>query len=356
MPIRSSILAQLLVAILSGAAAPQLRAENTSIVSVLIPLSGQYAPLGEDCKAGLQAAKAFYGEIPETSLIYGDTQAEGKVAITEFRAQMNRQTPMAVIALRAPACKTLGPATAAEGIPLFCSTGVPDFTDQVPNAIQIWPTATLEGGALVRALRQRGIKTVAMLTQEDEWMTAFSRGIHQAASDEDLEFVFDEAGVLDAEALKLLALRIVKLAPEAVIANLSIQMLGPFFRYLRAQGYKGEMYSTFWAGKEAVIKDAGKAIENVRFVEVSLNLPKFRELLSQLALPRPSALTFACFASYGGVQQLRRKGLEEIGRIPLPDAELRIQNRQMMFPIAEKVIDIKGEVRELSVISLRAEH
>lgn len=273
-------------------------------VGLLLVLSGPYASLGEDCRQGVEVAKGVLGagdtlEGKEIKFFYGDTQADPKVAVNEFKKMLNVHNIHLAITLRSPIGMALNPLSARAKVPLLGAVGHTDFVPTNPFAFQLWSTGLEDGEALANLISMNNGKRVALITTEDDWTVSVSDGFRKGARRHGLTLVYDQSLLpTETEFLSVIS-KLRNSNSDSIIINSGITQIGPIIKKLREQGFTQQIYSTFWVAKPEVLDSAGPAaLEGVKFVEASLAFPKLRAALREkFGDERISQMTYSCYAA-----------------------------------------------------------
>jgi ABC-type branched-subunit amino acid transport system substrate-binding protein len=324
------------------------RGEDTGGIGVLIPLSGPYTVLGEDCKDGISLALST-AHLPDIRITYGDSVGEAKAGVSEFKKLTEENGVIAVLLIRTPTAMAVNPLSLRMKVPIVGVAGHHLFAKQNEYAFQFWPPGTVEGGRLAHFAKE---KRFAIVTTEDEWMISVSDGFRETFLADGGSVVLDETTPGEEQNLSSLALRVRSSGAEALFANLAIGQIGPFVRRLRELGVSFPIYSNYFTSKQDVIASGGLAnVEGVAFVETSLAKPRFREGLIGLGRTRePSSMTYDCYAGatflFQSLKDLKEslsraslyQSLLRTNRVRLADEELKLTNRVAQLTLSLKHI------------------
>jgi len=248
-------------------------------VGMLIPLSGAYAPVGEDNRRGIEMALAESNSASMIKPVYGDSRADPLQSVNEFRKLTTSDKVAGVFAFRGPVGMAVCSLAEAAEIPLLGGVGNKDFTKCSKYTFQIWPTSSAEGAFLAEQIYQRGARTIAILTAEDDWPVAVTNGIREAAGSEvGIELTFDQLIQPSETDFRAMISRIRRVRPDAIVLNLGLAQIGPAVRQIRELQLDLPIYSNYFAGQSEVIEAAGNdIIEGVMFVEMQTEFPAFPE-------------------------------------------------------------------------------
>jgi branched-chain amino acid transport system substrate-binding protein len=329
---------------------------------MLLPLSGPYAPVGEDCKRGVQVA--MQGS-KEAELHYSDSQADPKLSMSEFEKLIRADKVDAVLAVRGPVGMAVNPLSAKNFIPLLGAVGHAEFASGNPYAFQFWPSADIEGGRLAQKFYERSLRSAAVLTGEDEWLVSVSDWFTKDFSQRGGKVLVSESISPSAQDFQSEVLRIRAAKPDAVFLNVAISQIGPLTKRLKEQGVTGAIYSNFWIAKPEVLASVpANVLEDVRFIETRLSYPHFRAQLEKLTgSSAASGMTYSCYSAVTAFLQAsekatrlespkeRRAALYEallgLTEIQLLDSKVNFLARKAQFELIEKRIQsgrVAGEV------------
>lgn len=316
-------------------------------VGVLLPLTGNYATLGKDCQAGIDVAQSLFAPNVRDKIefISADSQAEPRVAVSEFRKLVEFNQVQAVILNRSPIGMAVNPLSKQMKIPILGMVGHPDFTPQNEYAVMYWLNSNDEGGALARYALSRGIKTAAIITSEDEWTVTLSKAFASAFRSGGGTITFDETIPPQESDMQTVALKMKAKRPGLAYLSLSIGQIGPMLRRLDEKSISLERYSNFWLGKKDVISSAGlDAAEGALYAELAWNRPKFKAALKGfLPTEEGSSMNYTCYAGAAAIGQVAfeknfKEALRNLPSVTLQDETLQIKNREVQYPIALRII------------------
>ena len=342
--------------LLSLLAVTSLHAEAQTEISIKIgviaPLSGDFAPLGGDCKKGVLIALAL-SEQKDVSYVFGDARADPKLALQEYERIKQSDNPIAFVVLRGPLGMALAPVAGREGIPLVGGIGNPHFVVEGKTSFQAWPTATIEGAYLAEQLIKSGERTASVVTLEDDWTSVISEGFRMRYLALGGKILLDEQVLPTEQMFSQIVTKIKSLKPAATFLNLGIAQTPQFLKELKIQKVSTQKYSNFWAATPEAIKAAGEeASRGVAYTEMNLSNPEFMRGLRKLYGEGASAsgATYSCFIGSSFLLQglshgAKPKTPQEFFNTLLKLSELRVSsehvsvvNRQIQLPVRLRVI------------------
>jgi|GEM_PF-1260719 len=346
-------------------------------VGALLPLSGNYATIGDDNRQGFEVARELLDANSAIKLIYADSKADASISVNEFKRLVDIEKVKAVFAMRGPVGMALNPLSAASGIPLLGGVGNREFAEGNKYAFQIWSRSDLEGASVAKLMAGHNYSSVALVTAQDDWPDAVSKGFREQVQNSGLKLIYDEE-ILPAETeFRTMIRQIRSKEPSVIFANLGLAQFAPFLRQLQEQKLSVPVYANFWVAKKEVVEGAGiSAIEGVRFVEMDTGLPRFREAVLSKFGTIPSAATLSSYVGTLLLGQAVRdlkggdlkggdlKGGDLKGgdlkadhgsgllyasllkqtEVRTPDGALPIRDRCVIFPLVERVMR-KGQAK-----------
>jgi branched-chain amino acid transport system substrate-binding protein len=335
----------------------KIKAEEQTInIGLLIPLSGAFANIGEDCQRGIEAARQEFitpecKNCQKIRFIYADSQADPKIAISEFSKLTEINKVSAVLTSRSTVGMALNPISKQKQIPLIGAVGHKNFRDN-PFAFQFWTNTKEEGTALAnKAIKEKQF-SVALITMEDDWTLSISDEFKKAFTSKGGSLVFEETITSNETEFSSLVTKTKLKKPQAIFVNLGISQGGLLTKRIREQRLNQQIYSNFWSASPEAIDVAGKTIEGAIFVETSLELPKFKKALNDIFKdPKISAMTYSCYSGTAAIvsavanlpSEVADKkevydSLLKIKLLNLKDEQLAIEDRYAKFRLAYKTI------------------
>ena len=335
-------------------------AQEHPCVAAILTLSGNFADLGEDCRSGIVAASKQHKSLP-FELVYEDSKGEAKTAISALRKIHESNKCIAAITMRAPMGMAMNAVSKQLQIPLLGAVAHPRFTTENEFAYRMWAGTADEANVLYQDMLRRGLKKIATITAEDDWNLSLEQDlakIIQASAHTKL--IAQEHLTADTTDLQSIMLRVKQSSPDAIFINAGIAQSGLLARRAQEMGIHAQLYSTFWISKPEALRTAGdKASEGILFAETSTNLPKLKQLFSEtVGKETISAMSLSCFSATQMLidafsadnkaitKQEVQAALLKQKSIFMPDSELVVEERKVLFPLSLKQIQ-SGKVVEL---------
>ena len=320
----------------------------------ILTLSGTFASAGEDCKKGIEAALDISGKRDLLEVVYSDSKNDPSSAISEFRRLSSIENLIAVYTHRGTIALPLNPISKSLKIPMIGAVGPKAFAAGSEYSYQAWATSDEDGQTLAEQLIKLKLKSVAIVSSEDEWTDAVTAAFIKRFQELGGLVVFNQS-VQPAESdFRSLLLRLKQKPAEAVFFNVLLPQIGIIVRQSRQLAVPGEYFSNFYSSKKEVIEAAGpEAIAGVRYLDIDTNLPTLSKALRLGSNESPAALTVASYvATMMIIQALPETGsingpeefnkfLHKQNAISTPDQNYKIIDRYIHFPLIVKTVSEK---------------
>lgn len=336
--------------------------EDNYNIGIITELSGPFAANGEDCKIGHASAMTAYTEKglinkKKVNLLYGDSRGEGKTGINELNKLLSGNELLAVLVNRSQVAMPINSISKSKKISLVGVAGHPDFVESNPYAFRLFPSAKYESQAIIRVLTELKVKSIAVISLEDEYLSALKNNVLSDFKSTGGKVLYEDSVIEGESDFTSIASKIAQANAEAVFVNLGLSQTGIMIKKLREQKVKSPLFSNFWVQKKEVIDAAGKEnIEGTFFIGVSNQLPGFAKILKSIRADlKPSGVTYSCHAALGFVLQALNgnKGIDnkeslyqellQLKEFHLIDETIGIENREAVFKFSKFVIK-NGEV------------
>lgn len=275
-------------------------------VGAMSELSGPYAVNGEECRRGYELARrevvpanAINGR--EIEVVFGDTQGDARIGVTEFQRLVDAEHVLGVATTRSAVAMPLNPISKRLGIPLLATVAHPRFVAENPYAFRFWPNASEVGADSARWMVERNVRRVFALTAEDEFMMSLTRTMAETGRPLGLQFVADDTLQGGEINFAPMVARIRAANPDLVFVNLGLPQIGPFLRRLREQGLTTPVLSNTFAAYPEVVRSAGEGnIEGTRYLDFAFDTPAFVQRYRSVFPDRePVAISYSCYLALG---------------------------------------------------------
>lgn len=323
--------------------------DETPRIGMLLPLSGQFAAIGADNRAGIEIAMKELGQSHDLSLVFADSRSDPTLAATEFRKLVAQEKVHGVYVFRGPPGMAVNPISKNLKVPLLGGVGNQAFALNNEYAFQIWPRSDREGELLAEKIVANGNGKVALATVQDDWPVSVSEGFRKRITALGVRIVADEDVLPNDSEFKTLALKFQKQGAQAVFVNLGLSQIASFVRQLREIGYTGQIFTNFWAGKKEVIEGASHAMEGVFYLEMSTN---FDYLKKEVQSRSSSALSGATLSAYvatilfaQAAEKITEVNSESLYQALLKQKEVRTKSGN--FVIRDRFVEFPMSVRTI---------
>jgi ABC-type branched-subunit amino acid transport system substrate-binding protein len=326
-------------------------------IGILIELSGASAEQGQDCRDGIELARALEppGGVGAARVLprYEDSQADPKEAVAAFSRLVDIGHSAAVIIIRSPVGLALNPISQSKRIPILgAGVAYAEFVDANPYAFRYWPTTNSEGAALAREMNKRGPLRLAMLSTEDSYTMSLRKQLVSELTNAGVAIVYDEQVLPEERTFAAYAAGIRQSGADAVFVNVKPGQVGLSVRELRRLGGEQRLFGNYFARFSEEIAIAGAAaVEGMVFVELDMMRPRFvAELKRRSPEARVSPITYTCYAAFSGLLSAVGKiagtptkdrlyaSLSSNQEIALLDETLIVRGREAQYPLRCKLI------------------
>ncbi len=343
---------------LDSATADNETLRNRIKIGMLLVQSGQYAASGSDNQQGIAVAKAELDNADQLELIFADSKSEQTHAVSEFRKLLSIDKVAGIYVFRGQAGMAVNPLSKKSKLPLLGGVGNENFALGNEYAFQLWTRSDVEGAFLAEHTEQQGLKSVALISVQDDWMIAVSKGFREKKKELGGLIPLDEELLPSDTDFRSQLLKLRRIKADAIFLNVSYAQIGPFVKQLRELGINLPVFSNFWAGKNEAILAGGPAIEGVMFVEMLSNFPHLKNELKERFNSSPSAATISAYVATMLLGQaargIRNSNSQELYEQLLAQREVRtrsgifpIKDRFVQFPMVLRVVK-NGAVEELT--------
>lgn len=138
-------------------------------VGVILPLTGEAASYGADCRKGIELAlDSVSGQDPRIELVFEDSKADPKQAVAAMRKLVDVDRVRAVIGdMFSSTTLAIAPIAANENVLLLTPTAADEAIPKTgPQIFSIYPSASLEGRLLARFAREKQFNTCGVFHQD----------------------------------------------------------------------------------------------------------------------------------------------------------------------------------------------
>jgi branched-chain amino acid transport system substrate-binding protein len=212
-------------------------------VGVILPLSGDLAFIGEPAKHGAEMALESFGETKHKyELIFEDDQFDGKKAVTAANKLISIDKVNAIVTFGSSGGNSVKPIAEANNIIHFAVASDQKIADGVIN-FNHWTSPREEVRAMVDEFVNRGIKTVSILTMNQDGMIAIADELKSQLKNTGIEIVGEEKFNVGTRDFRTISAKLKEKLPEIIVmVNYSpeLEVLG---RQIRDAGINTPMTS-----------------------------------------------------------------------------------------------------------------
>ena len=321
-------------------------------VGVILPLSGDFGYFGEQVRQGIEIAldeiRASGAKIPE--FIFEDDKCLGKDAVSAFRRLANEQKVSIIVG---PACsaaiQSVAPVARQMSQPTLFLLDTGDPVSSLPDPLYSFgfdPGKMAE--TLAADLHQRNIKTLATITEEEEYSVLITKAFEKrwkALGGEILDAEFQPVNSPDSRSSITRAL---SKKPQAMFYS-SAYLSGTFLKQLRSLSSDIPVYGNDTMCTAETMEIAGEAANGARCANVVLDdsLPQvqaFRSALEKNFRKAPSSLFYPALG-YDSVRLvLRELHLPPMSGRPLLGVEQR--SATGVYDVIPSILEIRDQRME----------
>ncbi len=222
-----------------------LSTEKQIKIGVLSILSGDAASWGENAKKGIDLAiDEWRAKGEKIEVIYEDTQAEAKQAVTAFQKLVNIDKVDAIIGpLLQLEVAGIVPLLQKNPVPVVAPNATPLANRIDPrNPLLIWMDPTVQAERLAEYVYSEGVRKIAAIGTKDPWETEVTNSFADKFKALGGAVVYQELVASDASDVKSTITQVVSKKPEAVYLGTYWQFINSI-KSLRDHAYQGKVYS-----------------------------------------------------------------------------------------------------------------
>ena len=212
-------------------------------IGVILPLSGGLAFVGEPAKHGAEMALESFGETKHNyKLIFEDDQFDGKKTITAANKLISIDKVNAIITFGSSGANSVKPIADAHKIIHFAIASDQKIADGVMN-FNHWTSPKEEAKAMVNEFIKRKIKTVSIITVNQEGMIAIADELKNQLKNTGIEIISEEKFNVGTRDFRTISVKLKEKLPDIIVmVNYSpeLEVLG---RQIRDAGINTPMTS-----------------------------------------------------------------------------------------------------------------
>ncbi len=336
---RISLLAFLLVTF-PGAT---LLAEEPIKVGLLTPMSGSFALMGAENKAGFELALKERGVSDKFEIVLGDTQAKIPIALSEFRRMLALDIKAAFL-LRSPLALALNPVSQESKTVLLGGVAHPQFVVTNQYAFRAWASTVLEGGRLAeKALSLPGKKSVAIISSQDDYNLSLADEFKKVFTAGGGRVVFEDI-VSDGNEVRPILTRLKNTKPDLVFINVVVADMPMAVKQADQLGIHQTILSSPFAAHPDV-QALGKAAKGIYYPSFAIGFDHLGKELEPLGF-KPTPFVITGYTSGLMVAEgFKRSGFSsdrdkiyqaflQIKELNCIDKTLEVKDREIIYPVA----------------------
>lgn len=239
-------------------------------------LSGDAAFYGEEDKSAVNLAVEEINAQGGVSgqmlkVIYEDGQCEGPAALSAVK-KLHEINEVSIILGGTCSSETLAIAPYANEKGLFVLSAYsssPDVTNAGPSVFRTAYSDTDSAKATANLLVSNGASKVAIVSENTDFATAFSRVFEETLTGTDVEILGHEIYAPDTRDYRSISSKIITLQPDAILVSPQGSGAGTLMKQLRELGFEGDFYGNSVTHGSETLELAGDAADGLYFADVT---------------------------------------------------------------------------------------
>jgi len=259
--------------------------KSSIVIGALLPLSGEAASYGEDCRKGIELA--FMGARKKlgqpVKVVFGDTKADPKTAIAAFNKVVDIDKADVVIGgMFSSTTLAIAPLAQQRKILLLSPTSGDERVAATGNFIfSIYPSASWEGAFMAARIKQDELERVVVLYQDQSAAKSiaesFSVGIKKRGGKISLMESISE----DRLGYRSLINKVASLHPTAIYISAYRDPVAQLIILAREAGIKSHFFSQSSLFDEKVLSDYAGKLNGVTFSGPFFSAESKRTIVAQ---------------------------------------------------------------------------
>ncbi len=316
-------------------------------VGVILPLSGDFGYFGEQVRQGMTLAieEVQAKGVKSPSLIFEDDKCLAMDAVTAYRKLADRDKVSLIIG---PACSTsiqsVAPIARRGTLPILFLLDTGENVSSLPDPLYSFGFDPPKmARMLARDLRERGVRGVASIVEEEEYAVLITRAFETRWTELGGKIVIKESMPINSTDLRSILTRTLSKKPEAIFFS-SAYHAGAFLKQLRLLDANVPVYGNDTMCISDTVDAAGGAANGARCGNVVLDeyLPSvkaFRTAIEKRFGKAPSSLFYEAMG-YDAVRLMFKElGLQKLPGLPLLGVTER--SSKGIYEVEPKVLEIR---------------
>lgn len=293
-------------------------------------------------------------------LFYRDSHGEGRPAVTEFKSLVNIEKVHAIVTNRSPVGMALNPLSRKAKVPLIGIVGHNDFLAGNPYSFRVWPSTGLEAEALAKAAYEQGIRSVAIVSVEDEWNLSLRKEFVREFTRLGGTIGYDYTVLVDHFDFATGITKLKSNPVDAVFINLGPSQTPTFIAKLAELRVGKQLLGNSYAANPEVVEKAGtETVEGLMLAEARMDSSAIKQALREnFGNELINQHTYTCYAGVKlllaafkaqpdiSSSEMLYERLKQIKSLNLFGDDIPLANRELQFPLAIKAYR-KGILTEL---------
>jgi branched-chain amino acid transport system substrate-binding protein len=255
-------------AVLAGCQTPK-SASGTIKVGVILPLTGDGAALGSDCRNGIELAADEFRSLhttPRAQVDYEDSQGRAEMAISAFN-KLRAGGAQAIIGdLFSGPTLAIAPLAERYRILVF-SPGAsnPKLAGMSKYVFRNYPSDNLEGKLIAKLIRHRGYSRIAVLYPTDDYGVGLKGVFESQFGDRGASVVFSEGYADNETNFRNLLTKAKQNRPDAFYLPGYYKSIALLAVQLRGLGLNQPLFSNIGAEDPQLVAVGGQAVEAMTY-------------------------------------------------------------------------------------------
>ncbi len=299
-------------------------------IGVILPLTGDGANLGEDCKNGIELAfDEFKNKGMKIELQYEDSQGKPEIAVNAFNKLV--QTGIKIIIGDLFSSPTLAIAPLAEKNKVFLfSPGAsnPKLSGISKYVFRNYPSDNYEGKLIAKYIKQKGFSNIAILYPNNDYGVGLKEVFIKTFSEMGGNIVLSEGYNENETDFRSILTKVIDSSADAIYLPGYYSSIGRIAVQYKQMGGKLPMFSNIGVEDPKLIEFAKNAVEGLIYTAPDVNLhskePRIQSFVKKYKMKYsrepgfPAAygydtaiILFSVIKKYGTTPDSIRRGLLE---------------------------------------------
>lgn len=217
-------------------------------VGVILPLSGQYAAIGETDRNSMLMAKNDF-KASNIELYFEDDKYDARTAVTAYQKLRSINNVDVVVVLSAPSIKAIKPLTDKDGIPLLALGAT--LVNEVDSVFQLMPSGDMLFVTLGQITGDK-YKNIVVAHSNAELFTLNSRGFIKGLA---RDVSYTDVTIAPSSDYRTEVEKIIQKKPDAVTAFMPKEEALKFLKSLKIQDQSGKIKIVCDFGTELAVDE-----------------------------------------------------------------------------------------------------